>query len=126
MEKAWVYGKGMACHEDIRCAIIREPTIFITNKISSHVESQFQRQWRMMKTNLHYVGALLNPYLLGNNMIHDDVDAKEGIKEVVWKMSVDATSYVQTLTNFANLVEGQGSFANIPTTTLLNIPPHEW
>jgi hypothetical protein len=36
-----------------------------------------------MKIDFHYVGALLKPYLLGNNMIHDDVNAKDGIKWVL-------------------------------------------
>ncbi len=79
-----------------------------------------------MKTDLHYVGALLNPYLLGNNMIHDDVDEKGGIKWVLWKMLVNATSYVQALTNFVDLVKGQGLFVNIPTATSVNMPLHEW
>ncbi len=79
-----------------------------------------------MKIDLHYVGALFNPYLLGNNMIHDDVDAKGGIKWVLWKMLVNAISHVQVLINFANLVKGQGPFVNIPTTTSLNMPLHEW
>ncbi len=79
-----------------------------------------------MKIDLHYVGALLNPYLLGNNMIHDDVDAKGGIKWVLWKMLVDATSHVQALTDFANLVKGRGPFVNIPTATSLNMPLHVW
>ncbi len=103
-----------------------DPPFSLPPKLASCVKSQFQHQWRMMKTNLHYVRAFLNPYLLGNNMIHDDVNAKEGIKRVLWKMLVDATSYVQALTNFANLAEGQGPFADIPATTSLNIPLHEW
>jgi hypothetical protein len=80
----------------------------------------------MMKIDLHYVGALLNPYLLGNNMIHDDVDAKGEFKWVLWKMLVDATSYVQALTDFADLVKGQGPFVNIPTATSLNMLLHVW
>jgi hypothetical protein len=36
-----------------------------------------------MKIDFHYVGALFKPYLLGNNMIHDDVDAKDEIKRVL-------------------------------------------
>jgi hypothetical protein len=39
-------------------------------------------------------------------MIHDDVNAKEGIKHVLWKMLVDATSYVQAWIDFADFVKG--------------------
>ncbi len=45
---------------------------------------------------------------------------------IVRKMLVDATSYVQVLTNFVDLVEGQGPFVDIPIVTTLNMPPHEW
>jgi hypothetical protein len=69
--------------------------------------------------------ALLNPYLFGNNWIHDDVNAKKRIKHVLWKMLVDATSYLQALINFVNFVEGQKSFVNMSTITLVNMPPHE-
>jgi hypothetical protein len=41
-------------------------------------------------------------------------------------MLVDVTSYVQALTNFANLVEGRGPFVDIPPTSSLNMLPHEW
>jgi hypothetical protein len=41
-------------------------------------------------------------------------------------MLVDATSYGQVLTNFVDLVEGQGPFADIPIATLLNMLPHKW
>jgi hypothetical protein len=49
--------------------------------------------------------ALLHPYLFGNNWIHDDANAKKGIKHVLRKMLVDATSYVQALIDFVNFVE---------------------
>jgi protein-L-isoaspartate O-methyltransferase len=41
-------------------------------------------------------------------------------------MLVDATSYVQALTDIADLVEGQGPFVDIIVTTSLNMPPHKW
>jgi hypothetical protein len=76
MGKAWLVMKTLEKHVQS----LENPPFSLPPKLASHVESQFQCLWRMMKTNLHYVGALLNPYFLGNNMIHDDVDAKEGIK----------------------------------------------
>jgi hypothetical protein len=38
-------------------------------------------------------------------MIHDDVNAKEGIKQVLWKVLVNATSYARALIDLANLVK---------------------
>jgi len=71
-------------------------------------------------------GAFLNPYFSRNNWIHDDVNAKKGIKHVLRKMLVNATSYVKVLIDFVNFVEGGGPFVNMLTITLLNMLPHEW
>jgi len=37
----------------------------------------------MLTTNLHYTRAFLNPYLLGEACLHDDVDAKEALYRVL-------------------------------------------
>jgi hypothetical protein len=70
---------------------LRDPPFSLSPKLVSNVENQFQHQWRMMKTYIHYAKALFNPYILGNNWIHDNVNVKDGIKHVLWKMSIDAT-----------------------------------
>jgi hypothetical protein len=70
--------------------------------------------------------ALFNPYLFGNNWMHDYVNAKKGIKHVLWKLLIDETSYVQALIDFENFVEGWRPFVNMPTIPLLNMSPHEW
>jgi len=36
----------------------------------------------MLTTNPHYVRALLNPYLLGEAPLHDDVDVKEALNRI--------------------------------------------
>ncbi len=41
------------------------------------IKDQFYQRWKMLTIDLHYVGAFLNPYLLGEACLHDDVDAKE-------------------------------------------------
>jgi hypothetical protein len=41
----------------------------------------------MLTINLHYVGALFNPYLLGEVRIHDDANAKEALNRVLQKTS---------------------------------------
>jgi hypothetical protein len=39
----------------------------------------------MLTTNLHCVKVFLNPYLLGEAYLHDDIDAKEILNRVLWK-----------------------------------------
>jgi len=39
----------------------------------------------MLTTNLHYVGAFFNPYLLGGACLHDDVYMKKMLNHVLQK-----------------------------------------
>jgi hypothetical protein len=39
----------------------------------------------MLMTNLHYVGAFLNPYSLVEVCVHDDTNAKEALNYVLQK-----------------------------------------
>ncbi len=47
------------------------------------IKNQFYVTWETLTTNLHYVGAILNPYLLGEVRLHDDVDVKEALNKVL-------------------------------------------
>jgi hypothetical protein len=47
----------------------------------------------MLTTNLHYAKALLNSYLLGEVRLHDDVDAKEALNIIFWKITSTLTTY---------------------------------
>ncbi len=42
----------------------------------------------MLTTDLHYARAFLNPYLLGEVCLHDDVDAKEALNKVLRKQLI--------------------------------------
>jgi hypothetical protein len=50
---------------------------------SDVIEDQFYQRWNMLTTDLHYVGTLFYPYLLGEVCLHDDVDAKEALNIVL-------------------------------------------
>jgi hypothetical protein len=47
------------------------------------INDQFYQRWKMLTINLHYARALLNPYLLDEIHLHDDVDAKEVLNIVL-------------------------------------------
>jgi hypothetical protein len=97
------------------------PPFSLPPKLVCNVESQFQLWWRMVKTNLHYVGTFLNPYLLKKTWSMTMLMQKRESS-----MLINVVSYVQALTDFVNLVKGWGSFVNIHVATSLNMPPHEW
>ncbi len=37
----------------------------------------------MLMIDVHYIGAFLNPYLLGEVHLHDDADVKEVLNKVL-------------------------------------------
>jgi hypothetical protein len=68
----------------------------------------------MLTVGLHYPGALLNPYLLGEACPHDDVDANKALNKVLQKTVSTPTTYALALRYFANFVKNQGPFLTPP------------
>jgi hypothetical protein len=68
----------------------------------------------MLTTNLHYAGALLNPYLLGEACLHDDANAKEALNKVLRKIASTPNAYALTLKYFVDFVKSQGPFSHTP------------
>ncbi len=61
------------------------------------IKNQFYQNWKMLMIDLHYARALLNPYLLDDIHLHDDVDAKEVLNVVLWKTTNTPITYAQVL-----------------------------
>jgi hypothetical protein len=53
----------------------------------------------MLTIDLHYVKALLNPYLLGETPLHDGVDVKEALNRILQKTVNTQTTYVLVFLN---------------------------
>jgi hypothetical protein len=62
-----------------------EPFMLDCN-LADAMEDAFYSQWEMVKTNLHYAGALLNPYLLYNKELADNSDSLTSGKRVFQKL----------------------------------------
>jgi hypothetical protein len=62
--------------------------------------------------------VLFNPYLLGEARLHDDVDVKEALNRVLWKIVRTPTAYDLALKDF---VESWSPFSNTHTPP----PPNE-
>jgi len=78
----------------------------------------------MLMTNLLYVGALFNPFLLGEVRLHNDANVKEALNIVLQKIVGTLTTYALVLKDFANCVESRGPFSDTPLVkdlTLLQI-----
>jgi len=80
----------------------------------------------MLTINLHYVRALLNPYLLGEVCLHDDTNVKEALNKVLQKTTHTPIAYGLDFRDFANVVKIWGPFFDTPLMKDLNLLPHEW
>ncbi len=68
----------------------------------------------MLMIDLHYVGTLLNPYLLGEVHLHHDVDAKEALNIFLQKTNGVLTAYALALEDFVNFVKNKVLFLTCP------------
>jgi hypothetical protein len=89
---------------------------------------QFYHQWEMLTTDLHYARALLNPYLLGEVRLHNDIDVKETLICVLRKNTNNSTTYAQALKDFVDFIENQRPFSGTPPPQVNDFKflPHEW
>ncbi len=78
------------------------------------IEDQIYQRWKLLTIDLHYVRAFFNPYLLGERFLLDDVNAKEALNKVLWAAARTSTVYALAISHFANSVESQSPFFNIP------------
>jgi hypothetical protein len=123
-----LHGKEVVDHENIRvtCFIFTKLPFESPLNLGDVIEDQFYQRWKMLKIDLHYAGALFNPYLLGEVCLHDDADAKEIFNKVLRKIACTPTTYPLAFKKFTNFVGSQGPFFDTPLVKDLYLFPHEW
>jgi hypothetical protein len=88
-----------------------DPDFNLPASMAARLEAQFVQQWDMMITDLHYVGALLNPFLMNIMEIQNNGTAKHALNRVVQKLSgplgVDFNEVMIELTQYE---EQQGPY----------------
>jgi hypothetical protein len=65
---------------------LTEPAFNLPARIATTLEENFTKKWDMMVIDLHYAGALLNPYLKDVLEIQENGDAKCALNRVVHKL----------------------------------------
>jgi hypothetical protein len=63
------------------------PDFNLPTPMAARLEAQFVQRWEMMITDLHYAGALLNPFLMNVMEIQNNGTAKCALNRVVQKLS---------------------------------------
>ena len=59
MGKAWLTMNNLRKH----IFMLWYPLFSLTLAIAEEIEENIMKRWDMMLTDLHYVGAMLNPYI---------------------------------------------------------------
>ena len=63
----------------------------LDHNMAGAIEDALYNRWTMVKTDLHYVGVLLNPYLLHDKELVDDSDSLTVCKKVLQKLCSPGT-----------------------------------
>jgi hypothetical protein len=78
---------------------VRDEFFQFDGEKSIDVEKHFRVRWAMVKLDLHDAGAFLNPYLLHNKELADDLDAITACKRVLGKLCSPET-YLDVVLEF--------------------------
>jgi hypothetical protein len=89
------------------------------------MEDAFYNRWTMVKTDLHYAGALLNPYLFLNKELANDSDSLITCKRVLQKLCSPET-YPDVVQDFLAFRHKQGPFHDMLDPKDQKCSPHDW
>ncbi len=120
MGRVWLIMKILEWH----VLSLQDPLFKLPSNLVDVIEDRFSQRWKMLTIDLHYVRAFFNPYLLGENCLHDD--AEEALNIVLWKITHTSTAYALALKDFANFVENWSPFFWHPLVKDLEFLPHKW
>jgi hypothetical protein len=65
---------------------LRDEPFRLDHDMANAIEDVFYNRWTMVRTDLHYAGALLKPYLLHDKELADDSDSLIASKRVLQKL----------------------------------------
>jgi hypothetical protein len=89
------------------------------------MEDVFYNRWTMVKTDLHYAGALLNPYLLHDKESADDSDSLTACKRVLRKLC-SSEMYPNVVQDFLAFRHKQRLFHDILDPKDQKCSVHDW
>ena len=100
MAKAWLEMNNLKRH----MFSLQEPDFNLLAPMATRLEVQFIHKWDMVLTDLHYAGALLNPFLMNVMEIQNNGTAKHALNRVMQKLSgllgVDFNEMMNELTQY--------------------------
>ena len=91
MELAWKVMHDLETH--VRG--FNRPPFRLSAELAANAILTFQNRWRLMLTDLHWTGVMLNPLLRGWTPLHKDEDLRTILNRVFGKLAPNEDTYVQ-------------------------------
>ena len=125
MGRAWLAMNNLRKH----VFGLRNAPFSLDPTIATRFEKQFIWRWKMMMTDLHYAGALLNPYLTDCGELQRSGTAKRARNRVLRHLSrplgVNYNVVMDELTQFEERTGPYGSL-EAPDIRETRMLPHQW
>jgi hypothetical protein len=130
MRRAWLTMNNLKKH----IFNLRNPPFNLLARIATTLEEKFTKRWDMivrdmMVTDLHYAGALLNPYLKDVLEIQENGDAKCALNRMVCKLcAILGVGFNDAMAELIEYEERQGPYSPVkaPDIQEAHMEPHQW
>jgi hypothetical protein len=107
----WQMGKILYIFHNLEKHVVslRGKPFRLDHNMANPMEDAFYNRWTMVKIDLYYAGALLNPYVLHDKELADDSDSLMAYKRVLQKLCSPET-YPDVVQDFFVFQHMQGPF----------------
>ena len=125
MGKAWLTMNNLRKH----IFRLRYTPFFLTPAIAEEIEENFMKRWDMMLTDLHYAGAMLNPYLRGYMELQQNGKAKRALNRVFRRLSNPlGVGFNEVMAEMTKYEERLGPYSPEEALDIrvANLQPHQW
>ena len=122
MELAWRVMHDLETH--VRG--FSRPPFCLSAELAANAMLTFHNRWRLMLTDLHWAGVMLNPLLRGWAPFHEDEDLRIILNRVLRKLAPNEDTYVQILNQYQDFLENQGPFVDSTDPNVHVAPFYEW
>lgn len=125
MGRAWLAMHNLRDH----VYKLRLPPYSVRDDIAVTCEESFEARWDMVFTDLHYAGALLNPYIKDQAALRTDGTAIRALNRVIRKMADNVgVRFDDVMLELQEFDEGTGPYSPNETPSIRdsNMLPHQW
>ena len=109
---------------------LRYALFLLTPAIAKEIEKNFMKRWDMMLIDLHYAGAMLNPYLQGHMELQQNGEVKRALNRVFCRLSnpLGVGFNVKVMAKMNKYEERLGPYSSeeAPDIRVANLQPHQW